>query len=59
MFRRNCVDALLNYGVSLARSRHFAQAIAQFETVLRLQPENSVARHYLELSRSQSGQPKR
>jgi tetratricopeptide (TPR) repeat protein len=56
--RPDDVDARLNYGVSLSRLRRFPQAIAQFEALLRLQPDHAVARHYLELARAQSGQPK-
>ena len=44
-------EAHLNMGVALAKKQRFAEAIGQFQEVLRIDPADAQARKYLEAAR--------
>jgi predicted Zn-dependent protease len=55
--RPDWVDARFNYGVALAKTARFAEAVREFEAVLRLKPGHEQAAQMLAKAKAAAGRP--
>jgi tetratricopeptide (TPR) repeat protein len=55
-FGPNLSEAHFNLGVAYAKQKRYAEAVASFENCLRLDPQNAIARKYLDQAKRLSGQ---